>query len=206
LAVDQRVAQVPWLRHAHHGLVDGGVTMWVVLADHFTDDARALGVLARRVEPHLLHGVEDAPLHWLETVPHIRQSAVDDHRHGVVDEDLRDLVRDLYLDDLPFVHQSLLRRARVTPSEPPQRTRPDSRYYHPGRGSRRFDRPSCGPSPRGSLATMVERCSTPEMRELWSEAERYRAWLRGERAATEAFAALGDVPVGSAAAGSQALA
>src|SRR5690606_2832808 len=133
-------------------------------------------------------------LHWLETVAHIRQSAVDDHRHGVVDEALLDLVRDLYLDDLSFVHQSLLRRARVTPLEPPQRTRPDSRYFHPGRGSRRSDLPCCSLSPRGSFAAMVERYSTPEMRELWSEAERYRAWLRVELAAMEAFEERGTVP------------
>ncbi|HLU82680.1 MAG TPA: adenylosuccinate lyase, partial [Trueperaceae bacterium] len=40
----------------------------------------------------------------------------------------------------------------------------------------------------------------------WSEAERYRSWLRVELAAMEAFEALGNVPVGSAAAVSQALA
>ncbi len=46
---------------------------------------------------------------------------------------------------------------------------------------------------------MVERYSTPEMRELWSEAQRYRTWLEVELAATEAFEALGDVPHGTAA-------
>ncbi len=47
---------------------------------------------------------------------------------------------------------------------------------------------------------MIARYSTAEMRELWSEAERYRAWLLVELAAMEAFEQLGDVPRGSAAA------
>lgn len=53
---------------------------------------------------------------------------------------------------------------------------------------------------------MVERYSTPEMRELWSEAERYRSWLTVELAALAAFEDLGTVPVGAAAAVSLALA
>jgi len=46
---------------------------------------------------------------------------------------------------------------------------------------------------------MIERYATPEMRALWSEAERYRAWWDVELAATEAWEASGDVPVGVAA-------
>ncbi len=46
---------------------------------------------------------------------------------------------------------------------------------------------------------MIDRYSTPEMRELWSEAERYRTWLKVELAALEAFEDLGDVPHGAAA-------
>lgn len=45
---------------------------------------------------------------------------------------------------------------------------------------------------------MIDRYSTPEMKSLWSEAERYRTWLRVELAALEAFESLGDVPVGTA--------
>lgn len=53
---------------------------------------------------------------------------------------------------------------------------------------------------------MIERYSTPEMRALWSEAERYRAWLEVELAATEGFESLGEVPEGTAAALREALA
>ncbi|HZX00011.1 MAG TPA: lyase family protein, partial [Trueperaceae bacterium] len=47
---------------------------------------------------------------------------------------------------------------------------------------------------------MIDRYSTPEMKELWSEANRYRTWLRVELAALEAFEDLGDVPAGTSAA------
>ena len=41
---------------------------------------------------------------------------------------------------------------------------------------------------------MIDRYLTPEMRALWSEANKYRAWLRVELAALQAQAALGEVP------------
>jgi len=45
---------------------------------------------------------------------------------------------------------------------------------------------------------MIERYSTPDMRRLWSEAERYRTWLEVELAAMEAWEELGEVPRGTA--------
>ncbi|MFA5569345.1 MAG: adenylosuccinate lyase [Trueperaceae bacterium] len=45
---------------------------------------------------------------------------------------------------------------------------------------------------------MLERYSTPDMRRLWSEAERYRTWLEVELAAMEAWEELGEVPRGTA--------
>ncbi|ULH15661.1 adenylosuccinate lyase [Deinococcus sp. KNUC1210] len=41
---------------------------------------------------------------------------------------------------------------------------------------------------------MIDRYSTPELRTLWSEASRYRAWLKVELAAMQAQAELGEVP------------
>lgn len=43
---------------------------------------------------------------------------------------------------------------------------------------------------------MIARYATPEMTDLWSEAEKYRTWLEVELAATEAWEALGEVPAG----------
>jgi adenylosuccinate lyase len=45
---------------------------------------------------------------------------------------------------------------------------------------------------------MIDRYTTPEMKTLWSEANRYRAWLEVELAATEAWEASGEVPAGIA--------
>jgi hypothetical protein len=52
LAVDQRIAQREVLRHAHHGVIDAGVAVRVIFADHVADHARALDMLgagARRI-------------------------------------------------------------------------------------------------------------------------------------------------------------
>ena len=42
---------------------------------------------------------------------------------------------------------------------------------------------------------MIERYSTPEMRELWSERAKFQAWLDVELAACEVWAGLGRIPV-----------
>ena len=45
---------------------------------------------------------------------------------------------------------------------------------------------------------MIDRYTTPEMKALWSETNRYRAWLEVELAALEAWEDLGAVPEGAA--------
>ena len=44
---------------------------------------------------------------------------------------------------------------------------------------------------------MIDRYSTPEMKTLWSEANRYRNWLELELAATEAWEDLAELPAGT---------
>src|SRR5581483_5407555 len=44
LTVDERVTQGEILRHANHGVVDGGVAVGVIFAENFTDDLGALHV------------------------------------------------------------------------------------------------------------------------------------------------------------------
>ena len=83
LAVDHRVAQAPVLRHAHHGVVDRRIAVRVVLADHVADHARRLHVLRAAVQPHAVHGVEDAALHRLLAVGVGGQGAAGDHAHRV---------------------------------------------------------------------------------------------------------------------------
>jgi adenylosuccinate lyase len=45
---------------------------------------------------------------------------------------------------------------------------------------------------------VIDRYTTPEMKRLWSEANRYRTWLEVELAALEAWEALREVPPGTA--------
>ncbi len=59
--------------------------MGVVLTHHVADDASAL--LVRPVGPvaALPHAVEDAPLDRLQPIPHVGQSAPNDHAHRIVE-------------------------------------------------------------------------------------------------------------------------
>ena len=112
VAVDQRVAQRPRLRHPHQGVVDRRVTVRVVVTHDVADDAGALDVAAVRPEAAVEHGVEDLAVHRLEAVPHVGQRPADDDAHRVVE------VRALHLDlepdrlDAAARRRSLPRRRR----------------------------------------------------------------------------------------------
>jgi hypothetical protein len=86
LTVDQRIAKREVLHHAHERVVDGGVAVRVVFAEHVADDGRALLVRPFGGEPRLVHRVQDAPMHGLEAVAHVGERALHDHAHGVVEE------------------------------------------------------------------------------------------------------------------------
>jgi hypothetical protein len=58
----------------------------VVRAHDVADDARALEPRPVRLQPRLVHRVEDAPVHRLQPVAHVRQGARDDHAHRVVEK------------------------------------------------------------------------------------------------------------------------
>ena len=86
LAVHQRVAHVEVLGHAHQGGVDDRLAVRVVVTGGVAGDLGALAVLLGRPEAQVVHGDQDAPLAGLEAVAHVRQGAVDDDAHRVVDE------------------------------------------------------------------------------------------------------------------------
>ena len=85
LAVDQRVARGERLREQHHGLVAGGLAVRMELAEHVAHRARRLDVLGCRREAKFGHGVDDAPLHRLQAVADVRQGAVVDDVHRIVE-------------------------------------------------------------------------------------------------------------------------
>ena len=93
LPVDQRQTHGEVLRHAHESVVDGEIAVRVEVAHRVAHDLRRLHVLLVEVEPEPLHRVEDAPVHGLQSVAHVRQSARHDHAHGVIE------IRPLHLVD-----------------------------------------------------------------------------------------------------------
>ena len=93
LSVDQRQAHGKLLRHAHQRVVNGEVTVRVEVAHRIADDLGRLHMLLVEVEPEPLHGKQNAPMHRLQPVAHVGQSARHDHAHGVIE------IRPLHLID-----------------------------------------------------------------------------------------------------------
>ena len=84
LAVDQRVAEAEVLGHPDQGVVDGIVTVRVVLAHDVTDDTGALHVRAIPLDVRLVHREQDPAMDRLQPVPHIGQCPAHDHAHRVI--------------------------------------------------------------------------------------------------------------------------
>ena len=85
LGIDERVADDPRLGEADQRVIDRGVAVRVVVAEHLADDLGAFVVRAVVQQAQAEHRVKDAALHGLEAVARVRQGARDDHRHRVID-------------------------------------------------------------------------------------------------------------------------
>ena len=102
LSVDQRVAHRPILRQADHRVVDRRVAVGVELTEHVADDTGRLAVRLVGIEVQLrAHIVEDAAVHGLHAVAHVRQRTRHDDRHRVVDVRRFHLLFDIDGDDTP---------------------------------------------------------------------------------------------------------
>ena len=95
LAIDEDVAEAEGLGETDEGVVDGRVAVRVEVAHHVADHLRRLGVLLVELKAHLLHAVEDAAMHGLESVAGVGQGAADDDRHGVVEVGAAHLLLDV---------------------------------------------------------------------------------------------------------------
>lgn len=95
VTVDERRAHGEPLRQADHGLVDRRVTVRVVLTDNFADRPGRLLVWAVGVDAALVHRVQDAAVHRLQAVAHVRQGARRDDRHRILDKRLLHLATEL---------------------------------------------------------------------------------------------------------------
>ena len=85
LPVQQRQAHGELLRHAHHGVVDRGVAVGVILAHHVADHTGRLAIGLVPVVAALVHREEDAAMHGLQPVAHVGQRTADDHAHRVIE-------------------------------------------------------------------------------------------------------------------------
>ena len=77
LPLDQRIAHGKVLRETNQRIIDRGIAVRMVFTHHFADDAGALDGGVRFAEPELAHRVQDAAVHRLETVTHIRDGTAD---------------------------------------------------------------------------------------------------------------------------------
>jgi len=87
------------LGHANERVVDGSVTVRVVLAHHLADDPAALDVCPFGSEPELTHAEQDSSLHGFEPVTGVRKRPRVDHRVGVLQERSLHLLLDVDVDD-----------------------------------------------------------------------------------------------------------
>lgn len=153
--VDQRIPQREILRHAHHGVVYRGVAVRMIPAQHGAHRVGALAVCLIGGQVVLVHGVEDPAVHRLEPVPHIRQGAGNDDRHGVFEEAFLHLLlqihryhfhlRRLFFHCVTIPFRVALRLqipARETAEKP-------AGFKGPGCGADRRARPPCPLRPRG---------------------------------------------------------
>ena len=85
LPVDQRVTHVEILRQAHQRGIDYGFTVRMIVAGRVAADLGALAIAAIGGQAQIVHRHQDAPLHGLEAVAHVGESASDDDAHGVVE-------------------------------------------------------------------------------------------------------------------------
>ena len=85
LAVDQRHAHRPVLRHPREGVVDRLVAVRVIFTHDVADDAARLAVGPAGDIAGFLAGVEDSAVDRLQAVAHVGQRAADDHAHRVIE-------------------------------------------------------------------------------------------------------------------------
>ena len=95
VGVDQRMPQREALPQAHQRVIDGLVTVGVVLAHDIAHHSSALHIRAIGAIPLVVHAPQDAAVNRLEPVAHIGERPGRDDRHGVVEKRLLHLGLDV---------------------------------------------------------------------------------------------------------------
>ena len=100
------------LGETHHGVIYGSVAVGVVFTEHGADGVGALAVGLVRVKPVFIHGIEYPSVHGFEAIAHVRQSAGDYYRHGVIQEGFFHLLLDVHVNELGVGH--ILRQVQLS--------------------------------------------------------------------------------------------
>ena len=83
VAVHQHIAHGEVLCQTHQRVVHGGVAVGVIPAQHVAHAGGGLLKGLVRGQVVLVHGVEDAPVHGLQAVPHVGQRPAHNDAHGI---------------------------------------------------------------------------------------------------------------------------
>ena len=85
MTIHQHITHGEILRHTHHGLINGGITVGVIFTHGIADDTGGFTIALVRVQIHFVHGIQDTTLNGLQAVAGIGQCTGNDHAHGIVD-------------------------------------------------------------------------------------------------------------------------
>ena len=100
LAVDERIAQGEVLRQADERVVDGRLAVGMEVFNDVARGGGGLRIVLVGGQAGVVHTVQDAPVHGLHAVAHIRQRAGNDDGHGIVDEGRLHLPLDVHRDNM----------------------------------------------------------------------------------------------------------
>src|SRR5579884_1167877 len=81
LAIHERFAHGPGLRHVDQCGVDHRFAVRMIIAARIAADFSAFAMLASREKSQVVHGVENSPLRRFQAVPSVRQRPGNDDRH-----------------------------------------------------------------------------------------------------------------------------
>ena len=101
LSVKQGKRHGKILRHTHQGIIDGAVPMRVIFPHHFAHRTGRFSIGLVMGIAGFMHGIKDAPMHWLQSIPQIRDRAAHNNTHCIVKVRRAKLIR--YRNGWPFM-------------------------------------------------------------------------------------------------------
>ena len=100
MTIYQHIAHGEILRHTHHRLINGGITVRVIFTHGIADDTGGFTIALVGVQIHFVHGVQDTALNRLQTVAGIGQCTGNNNAHGIVDVAFLHFLVNIYRNDL----------------------------------------------------------------------------------------------------------